>query len=84
MPTLAYARLFERARAEGVIVLLDGQGLDEQWAGYEYYARVASGDAKPSEVGTVQAAKQGATRPDCLTGDFAALAEESFQPPEAV
>src|SRR5204863_9222041 len=37
LPTLAYARLFERARAEGVIVLLDGQGMDEQWAGYDYY-----------------------------------------------
>jgi asparagine synthase (glutamine-hydrolysing) len=37
LPTLAYARLFERARDEGVIVLLDGQGMDEQWAGYDYY-----------------------------------------------
>ena len=35
LPTLAYAKLFERARAEGVIVLLDGQGMDEQWAGYD-------------------------------------------------
>jgi asparagine synthase (glutamine-hydrolysing) len=37
LPTLAYARLFEEARAQGVIVLLDGQGLDEQWGGYDYY-----------------------------------------------
>ena len=37
LPTLAYARLFERAREERVIVLLDGQGMDEQWAGYDYY-----------------------------------------------
>ena len=75
MPTLAYAKLFERAREEGVIVLLDGQGLDEQWAGYEYYNRVLTGDSKPKEVGTVQAAKGGATRPDCLTREFAELTE---------
>ena len=37
MPTLGYARLFEEAREAGVIVLLDGQGMDEQWAGYDYY-----------------------------------------------
>jgi asparagine synthase (glutamine-hydrolysing) len=81
MPTLAYAKLFERARAEGVIVLLDGQGLDEQWAGYEYYKRVVTGETKLKEVGTVQAAKGGATRPDCLTPAFCALAEP-FSAPE--
>jgi asparagine synthase (glutamine-hydrolysing) len=32
MPTLAYARLFDRARADGVTVVMDGQGMDEQWA----------------------------------------------------
>ncbi|MBI5629772.1 MAG: asparagine synthase (glutamine-hydrolyzing), partial [Elusimicrobia bacterium] len=37
LPTLAYARLFERARGEGTVVLLDAQGMDEQWAGYDYY-----------------------------------------------
>lgn len=81
MPTLAYANLFARARAEGVIVLLDGQGLDEQWAGYEYYKRVLSGEAKIQEVGTVQAAKGGATRPGCLTSEFRELAEP-FEAPE--
>jgi hypothetical protein len=35
MPTRP-ARLFETARAS-VTVLLDGQGMDEQWAGYSYY-----------------------------------------------
>jgi asparagine synthase (glutamine-hydrolysing) len=30
LPTLACARLFEEARQEGVIVLLNGQGMDEQ------------------------------------------------------
>lgn len=37
IPTLAYAKIFEKARKDGVIVLLDGQGLDEQFAGYDYY-----------------------------------------------
>lgn len=37
LPTLAYARVFESAKQSGVTVLLDGQGMDEQWAGYEYY-----------------------------------------------
>ncbi|EMI17660.1 asparagine synthase (glutamine-hydrolyzing) [Rhodopirellula maiorica SM1] len=80
MPTLAYAQLFARARAEGVIVLLDGQGLDEQWAGYDYYKRVLDGTAKIQDVGTVQAAKKGATRPNCLSKEFVAVAE-SFQAP---
>jgi asparagine synthase (glutamine-hydrolysing) len=38
LPTLAMTQLFKEARARGTIVLLDGQGLDEQWAGYDYYA----------------------------------------------
>ncbi|MBZ9632333.1 asparagine synthase (glutamine-hydrolyzing) [Salegentibacter sp. LM13S] len=37
LPTLAYAALFETAKKDGVKVLLDGQGMDEQWAGYDYY-----------------------------------------------
>ncbi len=37
LPTLAYAALFETAQKDRVKVLLDGQGMDEQWAGYDYY-----------------------------------------------
>ena len=37
IPTLAYSKVFKRAREKGVIVLLDGQGSDEAWAGYDYY-----------------------------------------------
>ena len=29
--------MFKKARSQGVKVLLDGQGMDEQWAGYDYY-----------------------------------------------
>jgi len=37
VPTIAYSKLFEKARKDNVLVLLDGQGMDEQWAGYDYY-----------------------------------------------
>lgn len=36
-PTMAYSNLFKEARNQGNIVLLDGQGMDEAWAGYDYY-----------------------------------------------
>lgn len=70
VPTLAYGRLFERARQEGVIVLLDGQGMDEQWAGYDYYR------ARSSQVGRMQlqGAADAPVRPACLTPEFMALA----------
>ena len=72
IPTLAYARLFERAREEGVVVLLDGQGLDEQWAGYDYYKKALEGEAAP----TVQGTAESPVRPDCLTPEFRGAAEE--------
>ena len=37
IPTLAYSKIFRQAKNDGVKVLLDGQGMDEQWAGYDYY-----------------------------------------------
>ncbi len=72
LPTLAYARLFERARAEGVIVLLDGNGMDEQWAGYDYYQSALQG--KPA--GLVQGTNEKPVRPECLTPGFRAQAEK--------
>jgi asparagine synthase (glutamine-hydrolysing) len=77
LPTLAYARLFERARAEGVIVLLDGQGLDEQWAGYDYYAAALNG----GNAGLIQGTKEKPVRPDCLTPEFRQLVDP-FTPPQ--
>ena len=68
LPTLAYARLFERARDEGVTVLLDGQGMDEQWAGYDYYGRAGAGP-----VPLMQGARERAVRPECLVPEFRAL-----------
>lgn len=70
IPTLAYARLFEVARAAGAIVLLDGQGMDEQWAGYDYYENLAG----PRMLAPLQGTKQTAVRPGCLTPEFLSLA----------
>lgn len=71
IPTLAYARLFERARQEGVVVLLDGQGLDEQWAGYDYYRTADDSGVAP----IVQGVSGSPVRPECLTPEFRALAQ---------
>ncbi|HEX5436185.1 MAG TPA: asparagine synthase (glutamine-hydrolyzing) [Gemmatimonadaceae bacterium] len=78
LPTIAYATVFERAREEGTLVLLDGQGLDEQWAGYGYYARAVRGE----QVGIVQGTRNPVARPDCLVPEFRRLAEplEERQP----
>ncbi len=37
IPTLAYSKVFSSASKKGIKVLLDGQGMDEQLAGYDYY-----------------------------------------------
>jgi asparagine synthase (glutamine-hydrolysing) len=79
IPTLAYAKLFERARAEGVIVLLDGNGLDEQWAGYDYYRHALGGAVVVPSI--VQGANSKPVRPDCLQPEFRALAT-AFEMPE--
>lgn len=82
LPTLAYALVFEQSRADGTIVLLDGQGLDEQWAGYEYYSKAI--DSWPSSnrpvLGPVQGSRSSPVRPECLTQEFRALAKP-FAPP---
>ena len=76
-PTLGMARVHERAREEGVVVLLDGNGLDEGWAGYDYYARAERVDAS---AGPVQGSKSRATLPETLAPEFAALGGKFFPP----
>ena len=71
LPTLAYARLFEKAKEHGVTVLLDGNGMDEQWAGYDYYQPTLNGH-QPS---LVQGTNEKPVKPECLTPEFRALAE---------
>ncbi len=74
LPTLAYAWLFAEARRQGTIVLLDGQGMDEQWCGYDYYR-----DAMKPAAGTadaaprlVQGTRESPVRPGCLLPEFRA------------
>ncbi len=71
LPTLGYARLFEHARQAGVKVVLDGQGMDEQWAGYDYYR---AAPAAPHATALVQGTRQPATRADALVPEFRARA----------
>ena len=72
IPTLAYSRVFRQAHKDGVKVLLDGQGMDEQWAGYDYYFDSGS---------TIQGlGSKSPFRTNALTPDFAALAEKPSYP----
>ncbi len=75
LPTLAYANTFRRAREAGVIVVLDGQGMDEQWAGYDYYRRALDGP-----VPVVQGSTSSATRNELLSPALRAQVEP-FTPP---
>lgn len=80
LPTLAYARVFEEARRAQIVVLLDGQGMDEQWAGYDYYDRRPGG----AEPGLIQGTAGTPVREGCLVPEFRALAPEPPRPaPEA-
>jgi asparagine synthase (glutamine-hydrolysing) len=68
IPTLAYGQIFSKARRDGVKVLLDGQGMDEQWAGYDYYL---------NNIDTVvQGVNKSPFRPEVLNKDFLNLAEK--------
>jgi len=75
LPTLAYARLFERAREAGVVVLLDGQGMDEQWAGYDYYRTAVNGSAP-----LIQGMQRSPVRPECIVPELRALAWQELAP----
>ncbi len=66
IPTIAYSNIFKKAREQGYKVLLDGQGIDEAWGGYDYYFK--------SNAGVVQGTDQSPVRPDALSHDFAVLA----------
>jgi asparagine synthase (glutamine-hydrolysing) len=72
IPTLAYAKIFEQARKDNVLVLLDGQGMDEQWAGYDYYTQ--ENDA------TIQGIKDSPFKSNMLSDSFLAKAEKPNYP----
>ena len=75
IPTLAYSKIFEQAQRDGVKVLLDGQGMDEQWAGYDYY--LTGADSKKTIQGL---GNKSPFRPNVLTPEFAGLAEKPVYP----
>jgi len=70
LPTLGMAKVHGEARDIGVVVLLDGNGMDEAWAGYEYYARA---DEIDGGQGPVQGSRSKSVLPECLNPDFRKL-----------
>jgi len=72
IPTLAYAKIFEQARKDNVLVVLDGQGMDEQWAGYDYY--IQDNDA------TIQGVQDSPYKIEMLSDSFLAKAEKPLYP----
>ncbi|WP_445713481.1 asparagine synthase (glutamine-hydrolyzing) [Flavobacterium sp.] len=71
-PTLAYSLLFEAAQKNGVKVVLDGQGMDEAWAGYDYYFNQSGS--------VIQGVLTSPVRPEVLDADFISLAEKEVYP----
>jgi asparagine synthase (glutamine-hydrolysing) len=76
LPTVAMAKVFAAAREDGVKVLLDGNGMDEAWAGYDYYRRgIELNSALLGGRGPVQGSRSPAVLPDVLVPEFAARAK---------
>lgn len=63
IPTIAYSKIFQTARQKGVKVLLDGQGSDEAWAGYDYYLN--------NSQNTIQGITNSPFKTNVLDTDFA-------------
>ena len=72
IPTLAYAKIFEQAQKDKVLVLLDGQGMDEQWAGYDYYTQ--------NNEATIQGVPDLPYKTKMLSPSFLAKAEKPLYP----
>ncbi len=72
-PTLAYGKLFKTAREMGVKVLLDGQGMDEQWAGYDYYIQKGVSPV-------IQGVNKSPFRSNVLDDEFIALSRKRKYP----
>ncbi|MEP0263918.1 asparagine synthase (glutamine-hydrolyzing) [Dokdonia sp.] len=72
VPTVAYGELFKEAKTKGVKVLLDGQGMDEQWAGYDYYTK------KTNSV--IQGVSKSPFRTEVLSSEFFAKAKKPEYP----
>ncbi|MEH6408342.1 MAG: asparagine synthase (glutamine-hydrolyzing) [Leeuwenhoekiella sp.] len=75
VPTIAYAKIFEQARKDGVLVLLDGQGMDEQWAGYDYYSEAGENSIIQGMDAKISPYKSG-----CIGQKLAKYAEKPAYP----
>lgn len=71
LATLGMFLLHQVAREKGVVAILNGNGLDEAWAGYEYYQSATDVDYSSAPV---QGSKSASTIPNALMKDFASLA----------
>jgi asparagine synthase (glutamine-hydrolysing) len=71
LPTLGMSKVFEKASQLGIKVLLDGNGMDEGWGGYDYYRKASTVDLSK---GPVQGSSNVLTLKDCLTNNFKAKA----------
>lgn len=70
IPTIAYSKIFQAARQKGVKVLLDGQGSDEAWAGYDYYTN--------NSQSIVQGVTKSPFRTNVLDAEFAKKAQKAI------
>jgi asparagine synthase (glutamine-hydrolysing) len=68
IPTIAYGEVFKKASQIGVKVLLDGQGSDEAWAGYDYYTNNSNS--------TIQGVTKSPFRHNVLEADFISKADK--------
>lgn len=73
-PTLAYSLLFKSARRKGIKVILDGQGIDESLAGYDYYHNNSNS--------VIQGLQSSPVRPEAIDLDFIKFAaKERYETP---
>jgi len=67
IPTLSMSKVFEKSAELGVKVLLDGNGIDEGWCGYDYYQKANTIDFFQ---GPVQGSSKVLSLEDCLSDWF--------------
>ncbi len=73
IPTIAYAKVFEKMASQGIKVILDGQGMDEAWAGYDYYQNNSNN--------TIQGQTNASPfKTDVMAPSFKSLAEKPSYP----
>jgi asparagine synthase (glutamine-hydrolysing) len=67
IPTLGMSKVFEKSAKLGIKVLLDGNGMDEGWCGYDYYLKAQSVDFAK---GPIQGSSKVLSLENCLTNSF--------------